>query len=120
VSPGEGYYRAIVFIDTATGVISYEDEDGMEVVLGATTQLKYDELVWGYYFHHLKVVMDPITGRYKRLQLNNQVWDMSDIGMSWHGIDSLAYIRGAVRVVCGDSDTTYTVLDHVVFTVEEP
>jgi hypothetical protein len=120
VSPGEGYYRAIFFIDMATGVISYEDEDGIEVVLGTTTQLKYDELVWGYYFHHLKIVMDPITGDYVRLQLNNQVWDMSGIGMSWHGIDSLAYIRGAVRVICGDVATTYTVIDHVAFTVEEP
>ncbi len=71
-------------------------------------------------FHIVKLVIDISTGKYVRLLINDQVWDISDYS-GWESGSATLRNLGVVIHAYGDGDTSVdSYVDGVIITQNEP
>lgn len=69
--------------------------------------------------HIMKLVIDPLTGKYTRARVDNQAWDMSALAMHTPFASGESYLSTAVGVVCGAEGASTSYLGNVVVTCNE-
>ena len=96
--------------------LSYRDKDNVWQVLYNTGQLEG----WKDVFHHLKLVVDYMTGKYVRVMFNDHEFNMSDIEYYkiTTGEENRYFLEFGLFSRPGYNDVCY--VDHVIITGNEP
>jgi len=87
------------FVDLVTGVDYYEGD---------------------FPFNHAKLVVDWVKKEYVRLIANDQVYDMTGLGLYSVPNDTPGYLFAVTRTKCAESGAAVNYIDGIIITQNEP
>lgn len=96
--------------------LQYIDSEGNEQTLGEPYGLNS----WGYLFNLWKLVINPDTGMYERLYLNDDLFDLTAYALDEGVYIGATGVKIVIKVVSRDGVNSYTFVDDVMITTNEP
>jgi len=113
---GTDIYNANAIFNTTNNTLSIQKSDGLFKTISSSIKLYKGLSI----FHTTKLIIDIKNKKYDKIIINNNIFNLEDYGLYDSGDSIWEYLYFTIKLQTTGAGTTYTWLDDIIITQNEP